>query len=702
MSQWTPLLEVLGRARARGYAAGEPAHPPAKIVFLTSRLSNDGVAAVTEFQARELTNTGYETLFVTGATTDLWSGTTAVRKVRGLAIPDTLTESVLLSGTSKDLVAQITERAQAISRELEALLIAERADCLIVQNLCSLPYNIPAAVAIVLVASALGLPVLHQSCDYYWQHVADNRARFGRLTHDRELQDLFCVLGGWESPRWRIAVPNEGFRQLCIAQGMNPTRLSILPAPIPEPVAATLTLEELAACLGPISFGPPEIRRAGRIEIGEAAWTMRHTVVLIPTKLSRTKRVPQTLLDTVEALARLGVTSPITVIVSGGPYDMETADGLTSIAADLSAVFRTLGNKVANDEIAPVRVLLLGGTPRFPNGGNWAMPDLYPLADLVVVGSVAETDCPAAFEASLAGKPVWIRPWVASYQAVFDAVFSDMVVGVLADKETVLVDPTDTASVRAAAVQNQSVVRKRNASDVFLALFHEALAPPVRTPAWDVAGALFRRIKEAVGNGEAGDMRVICIAGASGSGKSTLSEHLVQIASQHGITCQSISLDDYHSDQPPGQPVAADTPASSHIGLLLDDLKRLQHGEPVVLPRYHHQTPRRTRVLGYADHWVVVEGIFALCEKYEGADGGRYSDLRALSSLNVYLDAGSAALERSLASDIRRRKGPLWTTQRFVARREEAQLMHQSMARPHLVVRLSSDDATSFTIEEAG
>jgi len=74
-----------------------------------------------------------------------------------------------LSRTPRELTAEIERKAERIAEILIETLQRERAELLIIENIWSLPINIPAALAFLRAVDTLGLPVVAHHHDFWWE-----------------------------------------------------------------------------------------------------------------------------------------------------------------------------------------------------------------------------------------------------------------------------------------------------------------------------------------------------------------------------------------------------------------------------------------------------------------------------------------------------------------------------------------------------
>lgn len=116
---------------------------------------------------------------------------------------------------------------------------------------------------------------------------------------------------------------------------------------------------------------------------------------------------------------------------------------------------------------------------------------------------------------------------------------------------------------------------------------------------------------------------VVLISGPSGSGKTTTSKKIVEELNSRGITTHALAMDSYFRTVDENSPRTADgkidleSPLCLDMDLLSEHFDRLEHGQPIDVPKYIFSEQRRadepseTIQLGKNDV-VVAEGIHAL------------------------------------------------------------------------------------------
>jgi uridine kinase len=120
------------------------------------------------------------------------------------------------------------------------------------------------------------------------------------------------------------------------------------------------------------------------------------------------------------------------------------------------------------------------------------------------------------------------------------------------------------------------------------------------------------------------------IAGGTGTGKSTIARAL--LARVHGCV---LGVDSYYRDLghlTPGERARQnfDEPTAIEFTLLVEHLRQLAQGTPVLKPVYSFDTHTRVDTVTVAPApFIVVEGLFALW----------WSELRGLLDHKMYLDA---------------------------------------------------------------
>lgn len=145
-------------------------------------------------------------------------------------------------------------------------------------------------------------------------------------------------------------------------------------------------------------------------------------------------------------------------------------------------------------------------------------------------------------------------------------------------------------------------------------------------------------------------MLFIGVCGASGSGKTTLSEELVRAISAR---CVVLNQDAYYIDHPEltleeRSKLNYDEPAIFDHDLLLQDIRCLQSGQPIIRRAYDFSLHRRadTTEMIYPGDVLLLEGIHAFYDK-------RLNDLMYLK---LYINvAEDICLLRRINRDIKER-----------------------------------------------
>ncbi len=141
---------------------------------------------------------------------------------------------------------------------------------------------------------------------------------------------------------------------------------------------------------------------------------------------------------------------------------------------------------------------------------------------------------------------------------------------------------------------------------------------------------------------------LIGIAGPSGSGKSFLATRLARQLQGHVLGTDAYYRDLGHLPPHDRAHSNFDDPAAIDHLLLIEQVSRLRHGEPVDVPLYDFATHTRkpeTRTFE-ASGVVIVEGLFTLY----------WPELRALFGTKVYVDLhDELCLKRRTHRDVRER-----------------------------------------------
>jgi uridine kinase len=370
-------------------------------------------------------------------------------------------------------------------------------------------------------------------------------------------------------------------------------------------------------------------------------------------------------------------------------YDMETTEGITILEQQFKSLFERFNQAATTQsQIESCQILFLAGTPHSQNTSRPTMAQLYKISDLVIFGSHIETDCIGLFEASIAHKPCWIRPWDEPHRTIFDEITSGLVVGLIGKEPDKLLDPTDKDGIKQATRHNAAIVRQRNGKQRFIRQLRKILSNTPQTDLQMSAQALTALIENKVGPGEANNIRVICIAGLPGSGKSTLAEALVEECFRRGRHCQTLSTDDFIDDTELITSVVGQQRSVIKVESLINAIEQLKFGKAIVIPRYYHRVAKRGFVLAYTSSWIIVEGLYTLASSGKGIDGGNYEVLRQLSHLNIWVEGPNrSSMERLLYADALRKKSTEWMISRYNIRREEHKEIQAVSIQPDLVVK---------------
>lgn len=124
---------------------------------------------------------------------------------------------------------------------------------------------------------------------------------------------------------------------------------------------------------------------------------------------------------------------------------------------------------------------------------------------------------------------------------------------------------------------------------------------------------------------------MVGICGDSGAGKSTYAQALQYLLGEDRVTV--ISLDDYHSldrrERDRLGVTALHPSKANNLGLLIDHVWSLKHGQPIVKPVYDHSTGTFAEPVHIQPrHFVILEGLHALY----------LERLRAALDLKIFFD----------------------------------------------------------------
>jgi len=627
--------------------------------------------------------------------------------VPGLSIPDRLSDLIYANGAEdSDLYSlELLTLASDLSLQLRRVFTDNGISLIIAQNTNSLPYNLVAAVALIMATETLAIPVIHQAFDFYWQHHSYSRKRFEMTGEDEELAALIEVVASWYSPLWRFSAPNEAFREMIVKHGFDPSKISVLSTPVIEPVAhpdiRADSFDVGDTITSPLHF---QLNHKSIIEIGcfRTDEGKAKLTILFPSKLSLGKNIPQTMKLCLKLLSALNVKSVIQIIVSGAPYDMESDRGLALLTEEFMNLLQFADGEASSGRLPPCQFVFLCGTPRFSDGQRLTMDELYGGADLVVFSSSIETDCIGLSEALLAKKPCWIRRWDSPYADIFEEVTARLVIGVLSETASVVFDFLDPIAAEQISHHNQGMLKERSPVRRFQYELLNLCRPSTQEKAATFGREILDLLQERVGLGHRGNARIIRLGGTAASGKSTLADAIVEESRARGRNCVRVSLDDYVQEglrSADGRAYGRDV---INIAQLIQDIAMLKKGFASPLPRYYHGVAKRNLVLGYSDSWIIIEGVYALSKDGIGADGGSYDALTSLSDFDIWIQSErSDSLKRCLSFDSGRKLGPEWLVTRFNERIAEWHETRRDIGNARIVITVS-DSWERISCDERG
>ena len=638
--------------------------------FVTNRLSNDGVAAVTELQSKALADDGWpKPLIITGDCTPLWSGTTKTQILPSLSIPSHMSLKFYNSNLNKSnhLQKEIIDEAQRISYEIQSICKKKGIELLIAQNTNSLPYNIPAALAIIDASHQLGLPVIHQAFDFFWQHDNDNRAIFKQLNATSQLKDLFIIIGTWNSHLWKFSVPNDGFRDLCIRKGFDPMRLFVTPTPIhlsPSNKDAENYIDQIPTK----NINNFSLYETGKFRFGKMNQPQQiDLVVVFPSKLSRTKSIPLSIQNTINALSHWEKSScSIRMIITGAPYDMENKIGYEELTVEFKKCLYDISLIYEKKKKSYLELVFLNGTPRFSSKNKPSMDMIFKMANLTVFGSKVETDCIGLYEACLADSMIWIRKWEKDHSIVFRSVIHGIVVGILDKNPRSTINPLDTEACKAINSINKDTIKKYHSPNAFLQSIQNINKKIQTDPKLEDIGSLITKVIYKRLRKEKRNSHLICIGGHSNCGKSSIAKSIIRAANKMGITAVRLSIDDFVAENHKQSPYAPLSPQRIQIKNLLNAIQNLFNQKSTIIPRYYHGSPLRGRVMLRPSDWIIIEGIYALNSDDFGADGGSFAEIIKKSSLNLWIETSEEnRIKCFIKEDMARKNSPHWIAKRI-------------------------------------
>ena len=349
------------------------------------------------------------------------------------------------------LPRRIWAKAEKLATRLTAIVKRHDVGLLVVENVNSLPYNICAAIALVLMSERLRLPVLNICHDFYWEHRSGTRARLFVNGHLPEVFGLLDLLCPWRSVHWSQATTTFASKSRLLNRGWKSTEVDVLPyviglPPLPSHPSPNSSLlverERKVSRLWPEAFRLANVRACRISAQGRAVprGTMNLFVILAPCKISSGKRLHltirllQLLLRHHQVQTHLRVRGLRPLLVVAGPrYD---APEPNSFMSRVDRSVRTLFGDplIPKNLLQGLSILFLCGVPRSAGrsgSGAVTMDTLYGSADIVVLTSARETWGLPILEAAAFGVPTITTSYVREYKRLFREVTAELTLGVI-------------------------------------------------------------------------------------------------------------------------------------------------------------------------------------------------------------------------------------------------------------------------------
>jgi uridine kinase len=591
---------------------------------------------------------------------------------------------------------RILTKAKSIVNDLKRIIINENITLLIIENINSLPYNICASLATVLLSEELRLPVLNICHDFYWEHKHGTRARLFVNEAISEVFDLVKILCPWSSPFWLQGTTTYTTKRWLIERGWEDDNVVVIPySTTDETVRKELRdkspIISLYKSLPKTIFSDFSIKNPTGVkvvhnfheEINENVY-----VIFIPTKLSSGKRIDNALLFINNILLNnlfqdyLLYSSKSVVVIVGGPiYDVPDNNYLNIIDNIIKSVYL--------DKRLPLFILEslvflfpFGVSPYGQFINDITMPSLYAATDTVLFFSSIETLGLPIFESAIHGKPLITTPYQGRHIEIYREVTKGLLV--LEVPEHILKNgpiPSNVfywltdENIRAQiARHNQNFMKLKYNHYSMKLKFVDAIEkiklrvtelkegnilchrPSFLLKSPQTLSPIINTIEEMIIS--CNKPIVIGLTAPACWGKTTFSEYLLATLNENNVTTHgvSISTDDYGLSKTELYDKKLEFTAQSiKIRELIKTIHELIAGQAVVIPKYYHTKLYRRDVIAHTKSIIIVEGLFALWRKGAGVDGGLYNELNKLLNVKIYIDTDiNRTLTTSISKDIKR------------------------------------------------
>ncbi|MBC8186286.1 hypothetical protein H8E88_34825 [candidate division KSB1 bacterium] len=694
---WQKCLNKLATCRCIGKDIDRAwdFYNPIRSVFVTNRLSNDGVSVVTELQARACNKIPHweKPIILSGKCDDLFATNFDVYTIPELCIPDSLSENIYKGMLNeKKSAPELLKHSEKLTIKLIKYFLEYKINLVIAQNINSLPYNLISAFALVLATESEVIPVLHQAFDFFWQHNKGTRYRFAKIKHNKKLYELVCVIAGWYSPLWKFSTPNKSFCEIVVNHGFDPKKINVLITPVIKPTRNKKeALKNAISRMRRISINEFNLFKSGIIEVekNQEINKSNYYTILFPSKLSAGKNIPNTIFDCLKLLSEFKSDFKIRIVITGAPYDMESSDGKEKLSLEFKKLFSSVGKYIQRSNISLCQFIFLSGTPRFGKKFKITMDELLLESNLVVFGSQIETDCIGLFEAILAGKPCWMRVWEGMYRPIFSEITNKLIIGIMSKENSIVFNPFDKSGLETIVNHNKLMISERYSQSLFKKQILKAINFHNPSALKVLASKITNMIEKKLNIYNLSKPKVICVGGPAFSGKSTLIEAIINECRFRGFQSNRISLDDFVDADYANMKGRKYVPEAIKIKKLLQIIEEIIKGNACVIPRYYHGISNRGNELVYANSWIFVEGIYALFSDCMGSDGGSYNKLRRISNLDIWLeDMQNESLKRCIKFDAERNFSSELMVERFNNRRKEMNEIHNCKIRAHVSIKI--------------